>query len=77
MANPAKREIVNFEHLLRAKLAKGDAVARALAYLLIKKGVLSDSELVENLLAEEGDDLSAWQDKSGDGFTDTKGKKWR
>jgi len=77
MANPAKREIVNFEHLLRAKLAKGDALARALAYLLIKKGVLSDSELVENLLAEEGDDLSTWQDKSGDGFTDTKGKKWR
>jgi hypothetical protein len=77
MANPAKREMVNFEHLLRAKLAKGDAVARALAYLLIKKGVLSDSELVENLLAEEGDDLSTWQDKSTDGFTDTKGKKWR
>ena len=77
MANPAKREIVNFEHLLRARLAKGDALARVLASLLIKKGVISDSELIENLLPEESDDLSAWQGKYGDGFTDSKGKTWK
>mgnify|MGYP003576609145 CR=1 FL=1 len=77
MANPAKREIVNFEHLLRARLAKGDALARVLASLLIKKGVISDSELMENLLPDEGDNLSAWQGKYRDGFIDTKGKTWK
>ena len=77
MASPAKRDFENFEYLLRVRLAKGDAVARALAYLLIKKGVISGSELMESLLSEEGDALGAWQDKYEDGFTDSKGKKWK
>ena len=77
MANSAKKDFVNFEHMLRVRLAKGDAVTRTLASLLIKKGVISGSELMENLLAEEGDDLSAWQGKYGDGFTDSKGKTWK
>lgn len=66
MGTPAKQEGVNLDDLLRSRLGSTDTLAKVLAKLLIDKGIITTTDLLKEILKEQGSDQ----------IIDSRGKKW-
>lgn len=66
MADPAKEHSISLEDLIRFRLSPTDPLAKALAKVLIDKGVITTTDLLKEVLREQG----------ADRIVDSRGKKW-
>jgi hypothetical protein len=66
MGTPAKQEGITLDDLLRSRLDSTDTLARVLAKVLIDKSVITTTDLLKQILKEQGSDR----------VVDSRGKKW-
>jgi hypothetical protein len=66
MADPAKKESISLEDLIRFRLPHTDCLAKTLAKVLIDKGVITTTDLLKEVLKEQG----------ANQIVDSRGKKW-
>ncbi len=66
MGTPAKQEEITIEDLLRSRLDSTDPLAKILAKVLIDKDVITTTDLLKEVLREQGTDQ----------IVDSRGKKW-
>jgi hypothetical protein len=66
MGTPAKQEGMTLDDLLRSRLDSTDTLARVLTKVLIDKSIVTTTDLLKEILKEQGSDR----------IVDTRGKKW-
>lgn len=66
MGTPAKQESMTLDDLLRSRLDSTDTLAKVLAKVLIDKSIITTTDLLKEILKEQGSDR----------IVDSRGKKW-
>lgn len=61
------REIISKARILGMKFKGREKKAASAAFILMQKGIVPDSEMVEALMEDEGENLSLDSEKAGDG----------